>query len=72
MGVCADWLLPRILDLTMRQKQMIPFRRRIGQAAEGRVLDVGIGSGVNLMFLRLRCRTHLWCRSVTRAVAVRR
>lgn len=50
MGIYADWLFPRILDLTMRQKQMIPFRRRIGQAAEGRVLDVGIGSGVNLMF----------------------
>jgi ubiquinone/menaquinone biosynthesis C-methylase UbiE len=50
MGIYADWLFPRILDLTMRQKQMAPFRQRIGAAAEGRVLDIGIGSGVNLMF----------------------
>jgi ubiquinone/menaquinone biosynthesis C-methylase UbiE len=50
MGIYANWLFPRILDLSMRQKQITPFRRRIGQAADGRVLDVGIGSGVNLMF----------------------
>jgi ubiquinone/menaquinone biosynthesis C-methylase UbiE len=50
MGIYANWLFPRVLDLLMRQKQITPFRKRIGQAAEGRVLDVGIGSGVNLMF----------------------
>jgi ubiquinone/menaquinone biosynthesis C-methylase UbiE len=50
MGIYSDWVFPRILDLTMRQKQITPFRRLIGHAAEGRALDVGIGSGVNLMF----------------------
>ncbi|WGS21100.1 MULTISPECIES: class I SAM-dependent methyltransferase [unclassified Bradyrhizobium] len=50
MGIYADWLFPRILDLLMRQKQIAPYRRRIGQAAKVRVLDIGIGSGVNLMF----------------------
>lgn len=50
MGLYAQWLFPSILDLVMRQKQIVPFREQIGKAAEGRVLDVGIGSGVNLAF----------------------
>jgi ubiquinone/menaquinone biosynthesis C-methylase UbiE len=50
MGIYSAWLFPRVLDLVMQQKQMIPFRTRIGSAAAGRVLDVGVGSGLNLAF----------------------
>jgi ubiquinone/menaquinone biosynthesis C-methylase UbiE len=50
MGIYSAWLFPRVLDLVMQQKQMIPFRARIGSAAAGRVLDVGVGTGLNLAF----------------------
>jgi SAM-dependent methyltransferase len=43
-----DWVVPTLIDLSMRNKRLRPYRERVAGAAEGRVLDVGIGSGVNL------------------------
>lgn len=42
------WILPSLLDLVMRQKQLWKYRREVVSAASGRVLEVGVGSGLNM------------------------
>jgi ubiquinone/menaquinone biosynthesis C-methylase UbiE len=41
------WVLPSLLDLIMRQHQLMKYRRDVVTAASGRVLEIGVGSGLN-------------------------
>src|SRR5256885_10024765 len=56
MGFYAEWILPSLIDLSMRNKRLRPYRERTAGAAEGRVLDIGIGSGPNLSFYARKAR----------------
>jgi ubiquinone/menaquinone biosynthesis C-methylase UbiE len=50
MSLYNRYLLPRLIDLVMRNEEMARFRQRRVPAAQGVVLEIGIGSGLNLPF----------------------
>jgi ubiquinone/menaquinone biosynthesis C-methylase UbiE len=50
MGFYQDQIVPLLINLAMRHRKVAEYRGRVVPAADGRVLEVGIGSGLNLPF----------------------
>lgn len=48
MALYGDYILPRMIDRAMRTDDFAAYRRRSAAQAWGRVLDVGVGAGLNL------------------------
>ena len=62
------YVLPHLIDFACSQRPFMALRNRYVSQAKGRVLEVGLGSGLNLSFYgpgvvsvtgrRPRCRTN--------------
>ena len=50
MGFYEDRILPHLVHLSMRQDTLSAYRRRLVSGAQGRVLEIGVGSGLNFRF----------------------
>ena len=48
MGFYSDRILPHLINLSMRNREFLPYRKRLLSQAQGCVLEIGIGSGLNL------------------------
>jgi ubiquinone/menaquinone biosynthesis C-methylase UbiE len=48
MSLYERWVLPKLIDFAMGQRPVQKYRREVVPAARGRVLEVGVGSGMNL------------------------
>ena len=56
MGLYAKYVLPRLIDLAMRNKDAARLRAERVPQAGGDVLEIGIGSGLNLPFYSAEVR----------------
>jgi len=52
LGIYQRLIVPRLINAAMRNRRLVPLRERQVALASGRVLEIGIGSGLNLPFYR--------------------
>ena len=70
MNLYDRYMLPPILDFVMRQDQLQEYRQAVITAASGRVLEIGVGSGLNFSFYRKEADTVIGLEPSPRLLAM--
>lgn len=60
MGFYDKYLLPKLVHFTCGQNPSMRQRKKVVPLATGRVLEIGIGSGLNIPFYDALKVEHLW------------
>lgn len=60
MKLYEDYLLPHVINLACSSKPVLRQRDKVVPHAEGRVLEVGFGSGLNLPFYNAKNVEFIW------------
>jgi len=60
MGIYEKYLMPKIVHFACGLKPATKQREKVVPLAEGRVLEIGIGSGLNIPFYDPHKVQHLW------------
>jgi len=60
MGFYDKYLLPKLVHFTCGQNPAMRQREKVVPLAQGRVLEIGIGSGLNIPFYDAQKVGHLW------------
>ena len=60
MGIYDRYVLPKLVHFTCRQNPAMRQREKVVPLASGRVLEIGIGSGLNIPFYDAHKVEHLW------------
>ena len=72
MSFYEERVLPHVINLAMRNRHLLPYRKRALSAAAGRVLEIGIGSGLNLRFYPTQVREIVGLEPAPRLAAMAR
>jgi len=60
MGIYEKYVMPKLVHFTCGLKPTMKQREKVVPLAEGRVLEIGIGSGLNIPFYAAHKIKHLW------------
>jgi ubiquinone/menaquinone biosynthesis C-methylase UbiE len=72
LGFYEDRILPHLVNLAMRNLRLTPYRERVISAADGRVLEIGVGSGLNLPLYAVQAREIVGLEPAPRLLAMSR